>query len=85
MHIEATETFVKLYKKLPEEIRERTKKAVELFESNSNHPSLGHKKMVGQKDIYELRVSQNYRITYQKIGETAILRKIGTHDFLRNP
>jgi hypothetical protein len=50
-----------------------------------SHPSLGHKNMAGQHDLYELRVSQNYRITYQKIGDTAYLRKIGTHDLLRRP
>lgn len=85
MHIEATQTFIRLYRKLPEQIKERTKKAIELLQSNPAHPSLGHKKMAGQKDIFELRVSENYRITYQKIGDTAYLRKVGTHDLLRNP
>ncbi len=85
MRIEATETFIKLYKKLPAEIKESAKKALELLESNPTHPSLGHKKMAGQKDVFELRVTQNYRMTYQKIGDIAYLRKIGTHDLLRNP
>ncbi len=85
MHLEATETFLRLYRKLPQEIQERTKKALELFESNPNHPSLGHKKLSGQEDIFELRVSQNYRMTYQKVGNVAFLRKIGTPDLLRNP
>lgn len=73
MHFEATETFIRLYKKLPQEIKERT------------HPSLGHKKMAGQESIYEVRVTKNYRLTYQKVGDIAYLRKIGTHDLLRNP
>ncbi len=85
MHIEATQTFIRLYRKLPEELKEKTKKTLELIQSNPVHPSLGHKKMVGQKDIFEIRISKNYRITYQKIGDTAYLRKIGTHDLLRNP
>ena len=85
MHIEATATFIKLYKKLPLEIKDLTQKTLQLFESNSSHPSLGHKKMAGQKDIYEIRVSRNYRITYQKMGDTIFLRKIGTHDLLRQP
>ena len=85
MHIEATETFIRLYKKLPADIKERTKKTLEIFQMSPSHPSLGHKKMAGQKDIFEIRVSQNYRITYQKIAHTAYLRKIGTHDLLRNP
>ena len=85
MPIEATQTFIRLYKKLPAEIKEKTKKSLELFSTNPAHPSLGHKKMAGTMDIYELRVTLNYRITYQKIGDTAFLRKIGTHDLLRHP
>lgn len=85
MHIEATQTFIRLYKKLPAELKERTKKTLELLQSNPAHPSLGHKKMASQENIFELRVSKNYRITYQKIGDTAYLRKIGTHNLLRNP
>lgn len=85
MHVETTATFIRLYKKLPQELKERAKKALGLLQSNPSHPSLVHKKMSGQTDIYEIRVSDNYRITYQKIDDTAVLRKIGTHDLLRNP
>ncbi len=83
MHIEATETFLRLYKKLDQETKDRIKKALQLFQQNPSHPSLGHKKMSGQKDIYEIRVSDNFRITYSKVGNTAVLRKVGTHDVLR--
>jgi mRNA-degrading endonuclease RelE of RelBE toxin-antitoxin system len=85
MHIEATKTFIRLYKKLPDDIKEKARKAIELLESDPSHPSLGHKKMVGQEDIFEIRVSKNYRITYQRVQDTAYLRKIGTHNPLRNP
>ena len=85
MQVEATQTFLRLYKRLPPDIKERTKKSLELLQSNPSHPSLGHKKMAGQEEIFELRISQNYRMTYQKMGNVAILRKIGTHDLLRNP
>ena len=85
MHCEATKTFIKLYKKLPSDIKEKTKKSLALLQENPSHPSLGHKKMAGQTDIYEIRVTQNYRITYQRIGNTAYLRKIGSHNLLRNP
>ena len=85
MQVEAAQTFLRLYKRLPPDIKERTKKSLELLQSNPSHPSLGHKKMAGQEEIFELRISQNYRMTYQKMGNVAILRKIGTHDLLRNP
>ncbi|MBI4064694.1 MAG: hypothetical protein HY401_10410 [Elusimicrobia bacterium] len=85
LHIEATATFKRLYSKLPMEIQKKVKKALTLLQTDPHHPSLGHKKMTGQVDIYELRVTLNYRITYQKIGSAAYLRKVGTHDLLRNP
>ncbi|OIO38317.1 MAG: hypothetical protein COT00_00910 [Candidatus Omnitrophica bacterium CG07_land_8_20_14_0_80_50_8] len=85
MRVEATETFVRLYRKLPAEIQTRVKKTISMFASDPSHSSLGHKKMAGQEDIYEIRVSDNYRITYQKIDDIAYLRKVGTHDLLRNP
>lgn len=85
MHIEATRTFIRLYKKLPHDLKEKIKKALELLQSNPAHPSLGHKKMAGQEDIFEIRISKSCRITYQKIGNIAYLRKVGTHDLLRTP
>ncbi len=51
MHIEATPTFIRLYKRLPSDIKERSQKALELLQTNPAHPSLGHKKMAGQEDI----------------------------------
>lgn len=85
MKIEATKTFIKLYKDLPTEIQILTKKALGFLEKNIHHPSLGNKKMSGHNDIYEIRVNINYRITYNKINDLIILRKIGTHNLLRNP
>ena len=85
MRIEATHTFTRLYRKLPKEIQEKVKHTLDLLEHNPSHPSLGHKKMAGQEDIFEIRVSISYRITYQKVRDIAYLRKVGTHDLLRNP
>ena len=82
MHVEATSTFLRLYKRLPADVQEQVKKTLRLFQEDTRHPSLGHKKMAGRVDIYELRVSLSYRITYKRDGETAILRKVGTHDLL---
>jgi len=85
VRVEATRTFIKLYKKLQPDIQKKVKKTLLLYEDNPSHPSLKNKKMVGQENIYEIRVSQNYRITYSRKGDTAILRKVGTHDLLRKP
>jgi len=47
MHIEATRTFIKLYKKLDADIQDQVKKTLLLFQQDSAHPSLGYKKMAG--------------------------------------
>jgi len=80
-----TERFKKDLKRLPIEIQARTGKALELFVSNSRHPSLHVKKMEGAPDIWELRVSDNYRITFQFVQEGVLLRRVGTHHVLRQP
>ncbi len=85
MKVVATEKFADLYKKMPLDIQDQADKALHRLELQPFYPSLGHKKIAGYEDIYEIRVSKNYRITYQKIGDTAYLRKIGTHDLLKNP
>lgn len=85
MEIQATQTFIRLYRKLPDPVKKKTRQVLRLLQENPQHNSLGHKKMAAQESIYEIRVSRNYRITYQLDGDIAILRKIGTHDLLRRP
>ncbi len=38
--------------------------------------------MEGTPGVWELRVSQNYRLTFQFEQESILLRRIGTHDIL---
>lgn len=78
-----TERFKKDFKRLPNDIQDRAGKALELFVSNPRHPSLHVKKMEGAPDIWELRVTDNYRITFQFVQEGVLLRRVGTHDVLR--
>ena len=85
MQLLRTERFRKDFKRLPHEVQERTGKTLELFVSNSRHPSLHVKKMEGAPGIWELRVSDNYRITFQFVQEGVFLRRVGTHNALRQP
>ena len=80
-----TERFKKDFKRLPREIHIRTAKVLELFLSNPRHPSLQVKKMEGAPNIWELRVRQTYRITFQFEQDGVLLRRIGTHDILNRP
>ena len=86
MQLLRTERFKKDFKRLPSEIQERVGTTLERFVDNPRHPSLHAKKMEGAPNIWELRVTDNYRITFQyENGDSIQLRKIGTHDILRNP
>ena len=84
--IEILKTFEESFEKLPKEIQDRFSEKLSFLMENFQHPSLRAKKMQGKQDIWEASISDNYRITFNIIGNTIIFRKIGTHDkALRNP
>ncbi len=85
MQIKTTQEFIKDYKNLPPLIQKRTDEKLRLLLSNPQHPSLGIKKMKGFSEIWEGRITENDRFTFQIQGDTFILRKIGTHDLLKRP
>jgi mRNA-degrading endonuclease RelE of RelBE toxin-antitoxin system len=86
MNIKTTNQFDKDYEKLPDEIKKRLYKSLSLLMDNFQHPSLRVKKMRGKDNIWEARISDSYRITFQITNNTFIFRKIGQHDkALRNP
>ena len=80
-----TKNFVREYRKLPQQIQKATDKQLELFLSNPQHPSLSIKKMQDPRNIWEGRVIESYRFTFQIEEDTYILRKVGTHDILKKP
>ncbi len=85
MEIRPSPKFIEDYKNLPPLIRNRTDGKLRLLLSNPQHPSLGIKKMKGFPDIWEGRITKNYRFTFQIRGNAFILRRIGTHDLLKRP
>lgn len=85
MKLHPTKTFAKNFRKLPEEIKKATHKQLKLLLSNPQHPFLNIKKMQDPRNIWEARVSESYRFTFQIEDDTYILRKVGTHDILRMP
>ena len=85
MRIYRTSKFKKQYKKLPAEIKNLFQKQLLLFFENSSHNSLGIKKMQGTFDVWEMKITKSYRLTFQKQDEAFIFRNIGTHDILKKP
>lgn len=86
MEIKAYKKFKKLYLKLPIEIQRKTDKQIQLLVKDFEHPSLQCKKIQGKENIWEARVDQKYRMTFEIINKTVFLRVIANHDdALRNP
>lgn len=85
MRFHRTDRFKNLWKKLPNRIQRRAERCLILFAQNPRHSSLRIRRMAG-KEIWEMSITMNYRITFEyEDGDRIRLRKIGTHDILRNP
>jgi mRNA-degrading endonuclease RelE of RelBE toxin-antitoxin system len=78
-------TFKKDYGKLPHEIREKVDKQLTFLLSNPDHPSLNLHPIRGTKGIWEGYIDYHYRFTLEVDGEFYVLRKVGTHDVIKNP
>ena len=78
-------TFKKDYGKRPPEIREKVDKQLTFLLSNPDHPSLNLHPLRGTKGIWEGYIDYHYRFTFEVNGEYYVLRKMGTHDVIKNP
>jgi mRNA-degrading endonuclease RelE of RelBE toxin-antitoxin system len=85
MKVAFTAPFKKDYVRLPLSLREQVDKQIRRLIENPRHPSLGVKKMEGCGDVLEARITRAYRMTFQITGDTYLLRRVGTHDILKNP
>lgn len=85
MNLRPDNSFDNDYARLPTPIQKRVDKKLTLFVQNPRHPSLRVKKMEGHEDIWEGRISDDYRFTFRIVGETYWLRHVGPHDILKNP
>ncbi len=85
MKLSFTKTFIRDYRKLPGELQQIVDKQLDLLLANQRHPSLNIKKMNDPRNIWEGRATASYRFTFQIEGDTYVLRRVGTHDTLKNP
>ncbi len=83
LEFKTTRTFDKSFTALPPNIQESALEKLALYENKARHPSLRVKKLEGTADIWEMSVTRNYRITFQREGKVVLLRNIGTHNILR--
>jgi len=75
-----------MFNRLPKTIQETVYRKLALWQQDPSHSSLRIKPMRGHPGIWEMSVTMNYRVTFEnKTANTILLRKVGTHDILRNP
>ena len=82
-----TERFKKSVLDLDQRTRQKLKKQLELLLSDPRNPSLRVKKIKGTRSIFEARVNDSCRFTFE-FGEAGdiILRVVGPHnDALKKP
>ncbi|MDO8670489.1 MAG: hypothetical protein Q7O66_03550 [Dehalococcoidia bacterium] len=61
-------------------------KTLRLFAGNPRHPSLLVKPVQGTGGVWEARVDDQYRLTFEMFGDSLILRNVDNHDdCLRKP
>lgn len=85
MTIVQTWRFQEEFAALPTKIKGRARKQLALLLTNPRHPSLFLKKLKGYENLWEGRITQQYRFTFSVEGDTYTLRRIGTHDIERAP
>ena len=83
--VEMTDTFRRLMARLPEQVREQTRRKLRLLAENPAHPSLRVKRMADTGGIWEMSVTMAYRVSFVYEGNRILLRKVGPHDILQNP
>ena len=85
MRLIPTSNYAHAYQQLSPMIQRRVDEKLSLLIKNPRHPSLRFRKMKGYENIWEMRVSRNYRVTFLQSDDDFYLKNVGTHDILRNP
>jgi mRNA-degrading endonuclease RelE of RelBE toxin-antitoxin system len=80
MNIQAYKIFKKAYRKLPADVQNKVDRQIGMLTSDFRHPSLHTKKIKGRSGIWEVRVDDFYRLTFEVIEDTIFLRVVGNHD-----
>ena len=75
-----TPRFKRFFSRLNKEEQEQARTKLELFFEDSRHPSLHSKKIKGTTGIWESRVNDDIRFTWQYYQDGVLLRVIGHHD-----
>ena len=86
MPIELTERFVRQYSQLPGTIQRKVDKALISLDTDFRRPGLRSHPVDSTPGVFEAYVDRKYRMTFERRGDTFVMRNVDNHDeCLRNP
>ena len=73
LDISVTETFMRLYRKLPKQVQDKTTLKTDIFRQNPFHPSLRTKKLQPHhEDVWSFWIDKNYRIKFRFLDAQSV-------------
>lgn len=80
MPVELTERFIKQYSLLPGTIQKKVDKALISLDADFRRPALKSHPVEGMPGIFEAYVDKKYRMTFERRGDTFVIRNVDNHD-----
>ena len=86
MPIKTSARFDEHYERLPRLIQLKVDKALRFLDADFRHPSLRSHPVQRHPGVFEAYVDDKYRMTFERHGDTLIMRNVDNHDdCLRQP
>lgn len=86
MPIKSLPRFERQYLRLPVAVRQKIDKALRLLDADFRHPGLRSHPVRSNPGVFEAYVDEKYRMTFERRGDTFIMRNVDNHDeCLKNP
>lgn len=79
MKRQVTERFLKSFRNAPPSVQKAFNKQAKLLVENLNHPSLHAKKYDESSDLWQARVSRDWRFYFLITGDTYLITDIIPH------
>ena len=68
------------YRKLPAQIQEHVDQQVQRLRLDPHHPSLRAHKRAGENEVWQSRITRNYRLYFLMEGDIITLLAVGPHE-----
>ena len=79
MKSQLTESFLRLFGSLPEDVRVKARRAYRLWSNDPSHPSLRFKRIHGGEPVYSVRIGRGWRALGLLEGDVVTWFWVGSH------